>query len=46
MLEKILKSKDTKKLTKKEQKNILGNDEYSQEINCHDDVAFEKHYAC
>ncbi|AOC94460.1 hypothetical protein [Flavobacterium sp.] len=37
MLEKILKSKETRKLTKKEQKNILGN-EYSEDINCHDTV--------
>ncbi|WP_347050093.1 hypothetical protein [Flavobacterium olei] len=35
MLEKILKSKETQKLTKKEQKRILGGD-YSQELNCHD----------
>lgn len=44
MLEKILKSKETRKLTKKEQKNILGS-EYSQELNCHDD-AVEKYSAC
>ncbi|MCV2485890.1 hypothetical protein OD917_13215 [Flavobacterium sp. SH_e] len=44
MLEKILKSKETKKLTKKEQKNILIG-EYSAELNC-DDVTVEKYYAC
>lgn len=44
MLEKILKSKETKKLTKKEQKNILGG-EFSQEPNCDNAVA-EKYYAC
>jgi len=44
MLEKILKSKETRKLTKKEQKNILGS-EYSQELNCND-TAVEKYYAC
>ena len=44
MLEKILKSKETRKLTKKEQKNILGTD-YSEEINCNDD-AVEKYYTC
>ncbi|MCR4031908.1 MULTISPECIES: hypothetical protein [Flavobacterium] len=43
MLEKILKSKETKKLTKKEQKNILGGE--TQEPNCHDAVV-EKNYAC
>ncbi|WP_289664441.1 hypothetical protein [Flavobacterium panacagri] len=43
MLEKILKSKETKKLTKKEQKNILGG-EYATEPNC--DNAAEKYYAC
>ncbi|MDQ8011928.1 MAG: hypothetical protein REI96_05740 [Flavobacterium nitrogenifigens] len=44
MLEKILKSKETRKLTKKEQKNILGS-EYLQEFNCHDTV-IEKYSAC
>lgn len=44
MLEKILKSKETRKLTKKEQKNILGS-EYIEEFNCHD-VAVEKYSAC
>ncbi|MFC0777745.1 hypothetical protein [Flavobacterium sp. HJSW_4] len=44
MLEKILKSKETRKLTKKEQKNILGS-EYSQELNCND-AGVEKYYAC
>ncbi|MFC4391940.1 hypothetical protein [Flavobacterium quisquiliarum] len=43
MLEKILKSKETKKLTKKEQKNILGGE--STEPNCYNAVA-EKNYAC
>ncbi|MET3025218.1 hypothetical protein ABXT06_00930 [Flavobacterium sp. UW10123] len=45
MLEKILKSKETRKLTKKEQKNILGN-EYLQELNCHDVAVVEKYNAC
>jgi len=44
MLEKILKSKETRKLTKKEQKSILGS-EYSQELNCND-TTVEKYYAC
>lgn len=44
MLEKILKSKETKKLTKKEQKDILGA-EYTAELNCDNAVA-EKYYAC
>jgi len=44
MLEKILKSKETRKLTKKEQKNILGS-EYLEELNCHD-TAVEKYNAC
>lgn len=37
MLEKILKSKETKKLTKKEQKDILGGE--TSEPNCHDAIA-------
>jgi hypothetical protein len=44
MLEKILKSKETRKLTKKEQKSILDS-EYSQEFNC-TDAGIEKYYAC
>ncbi|BDU24406.1 MULTISPECIES: hypothetical protein [unclassified Flavobacterium] len=44
MLEKILKSKETKKLTKKEQKNILAG-EYALEPNCNN-PADEKYYAC
>lgn len=43
MLEKILKSEETKKLTKKEQQNILGGD-FTQEPNC--DAEAEKYYAC
>lgn len=43
MLEKILKSKETKKLTKKEQKNILGGE--SSESNCYNATA-DKFYAC
>lgn len=44
MLEKILKSKETRKLTKKEQKNILGT-EYSEDFNCND-TAVEKYCGC
>lgn len=44
MLEKILKSKETKKLSKKEQKNIVGG-EYSSEPNCYNATA-DKFYAC
>ncbi len=44
MLEKILKSKETQKLSKKEQKNILGGD-YSQELNC-DNAVTENYFAC
>ncbi|WP_262699464.1 hypothetical protein [Flavobacterium ustbae] len=44
MLEKILKSKETRKLTKKEQKNILASD-YGQEFNCND-ATVDKYYAC
>lgn len=44
MLEKILKSKETKKLTKNEQKNILGG-EFAEEQNCDKAVA-EEYYAC
>lgn len=44
MLEKILKSKETQKLTKKEQKNILGG-EYASDLNCNE-TAVEKFNAC
>lgn len=43
MLEKILKSKETKKLTKKEQKNLLGGE--ASEPNCYNATA-DKYYAC
>jgi len=43
MLEKILKSKETKKLSKKEQKDILGDE--SSEPNCYNATA-DKYYAC
>ncbi|WP_433834768.1 hypothetical protein [Flavobacterium anhuiense] len=44
MLEKILKSKETRKLTKKEQKNILDS-QYLQEFNCNG-ATVDKYHAC
>ncbi|WP_255521122.1 hypothetical protein [Flavobacterium hungaricum] len=43
MLEKILRGKDTIKLTKAEQKNIVGGD--YPEFNC-DKAVTDKYYAC
>ena len=44
MLEKILRGKDTTKLTKTEQKNIIGGN-CLPELNCYN-AAADKYYAC
>ena len=43
MLEKFLKNKDTKKLTKAEQISISKG---MPEPNCHNNAAADKYYAC